>query len=114
MVNLEDIIKVLSEIDEKIILLIFSASWCGPCKRLKSKLKDSSDPKVELINKLKYVIIDVDDEDNDKICSQFNVGSIPHQAFVTLENEKIIVKKYFKGYDFDQLVLSYQNIIEDF
>jgi len=113
MVKIDDILKVLSEIDDKVILLIFSAKWCGPCKRLKAKLKDSSDSKVELIKDLKYIIIDVDDDENDEICSQFGIGNIPHQFFVCLKDNTINIKKHFKGYDLDQLILYYQQIIEE-
>ena len=68
------IINLLKNFDNQVILLIFSASWCGPCKKLKDKLKDENDPNVESIRNMKYVIFDVDDEDNEELCSIFKVG----------------------------------------
>lgn len=113
MIQVEDITNILIENQEKTILLIFSASWCGPCKRLKAKLKDESDPKVEQIKNLKYVIIDVDDDENYELCQHFKVGGIPHQVFIALENNQLVIKKNIVGYNFDELVSTYLNIIKE-
>ena len=48
--------------NNKVILLYFGATWCGPCKQLKKKLSES-----DTINEmplLSYCYIDVDDNED--------------------------------------------------
>lgn len=104
MTSINDIINILSKYNT-IILLIFSAKWCGPCKNLKAKLTDQNDKLVNKIKDMKYIIFDIDDEDNDELCSYFNVSGIPDQIFVKLdENNQLIVLDKIVGYNFELLV----------
>ena len=108
---IDKIINLLKNFDNQVILLIFSASWCGPCKKLKEKLKDENDPNVESIRNMKYVIFDVDDEDNEELCSIFKVGGIPHQVFVKLdENDKINVLHTIVGFNLEELIHTYNKL----
>jgi thioredoxin-like negative regulator of GroEL len=45
-------------------LILFSASWCAPCKSLKRKLED-----------IHHVVVDVDE--NPKIAQAFGVRGVP-------------------------------------
>lgn len=110
---LNKIINVLKTIDSKkrIILLIFSAKWCGPCKMLKANLNDNTNILTQQISDLKYIIFDVDEEENEELCELFKIGGIPHQALVKLdENDKLIIVVTIVGFDYQKLVDSYKKI----
>ena len=55
------------------LLFYFTASWCGPCQKIKpllEKISNGSDP-----SKLEIYMIDIDE--NDKIASEFKIRSVP-------------------------------------
>ena len=109
MTLLNEIINVLKSMDNKIILLIFSAKWCGPCKILKNKLNDETNELTQQISDLKYIIFDVDEEENEELCNLFKIKGIPHQALVTLDsNDKLIIHDTIVGLDMEKLVNSYK------
>ena len=55
------------------LLFYFTASWCGPCQKIKpmlEKISEGSDP-----SKLELYMIDIDENDN--IASEFKIRSVP-------------------------------------
>lgn len=59
--------------NNKNTFVMFSASWCGPCKVIKPEfLKFSNDKKYETIC---FVQIDIDEAD--QICNEYKIKSIP-------------------------------------
>ncbi len=58
----------------------FSATWCGPCRRMEPILE-------ELAKKYegKIVIYQVDVDESPELAKQFNVRGIPHFMFFTSE-----------------------------
>jgi len=107
--------QILLKYPDEIILLIFSASWCGPCKQLKTRLSNSEDDFVNRLKGLKYLIIDITQDENDTLCQFYKVKNIPHQVFIKLqENElgdyDIKILDTLVGYDFVGLVSKYEKL----
>jgi len=55
-----------------VVLVDFSAEWCGPCKMIAPVLEQLSK---EMEGKVKIITVDVDQEQ--QLASQYNVMSIP-------------------------------------
>ena len=71
---------------DKYILLFFTASWCGPCKRIYPQLQDLSNR----LNKdlIQIYKIQIDNDDNEQICQIFKVESVP--SFYLMKNKECI------------------------
>ena len=68
------------------ILLFFTASWCGPCKKIYPELQQlASKLNKDLIEIYK---IQIDDDNNEKICEIFKVESVP--SFYLMKNKECI------------------------
>ena len=79
----------------KYLLLFFTASWCGPCKRIYPQLQElNSKLNKDLIQIYK---IQIDDDNNDEICKIFNVESVP--SFYLMKDKECI--NTLKGADID-------------
>jgi thioredoxin 1 len=77
----------------KYILLFFTASWCGPCKRIYPQLDElGSKLNKDLIQIYK---IQIDNDNNEKLCEIFNVQSVP--SFYLMKDKQCINE--FKGSD---------------
>ncbi len=57
--------------DKGYVLVDFNAEWCGPCQMLKPILEELE----EKYDNIKFVSINVDEEDN--LCERYEVSSIP-------------------------------------
>jgi len=82
-------IKSISELDDLLlvttkVVLVFSSSWCGPCKILKPQLeKISSDSKY---NKIKFCKIDIDECGD--LSDKYKISSLPTTVFLNNGDEK--------------------------
>lgn len=68
---------------DKIDLMYFSASWCGPCKMMKPVIDNFINKNSDKVNLIK---IDVDS--NHKTAAAYRVNSVP--TFVALKNGNLI------------------------
>jgi len=69
-----------------ILVLFFTASWCGPCKLMYPFVEKLS----ESLKMCKFYKIDVDKDNNEELITKFDVKSMP--TFYIIENKKVIDK----------------------
>uniref|UniRef100_A0A6C0D090 Thioredoxin domain-containing protein n=1 Tax=viral metagenome TaxID=1070528 RepID=A0A6C0D090_9ZZZZ len=97
--NIENILKESKTYN----LLYFTASWCGPCKRISPIIND----KFTKINNLQIYKIDIDN--NEEICDKYNVKSVP--TFILIyEND---IKMTYNGSDPVKLLTNIKDIFDN-
>ena len=62
------------------VFLLFSASWCNPCKIMKSFIKEI----VEEFKELNVYEVEVDTDDKKELVEYYNISSVP--TLVLLED----------------------------
>lgn len=72
----------------KPLILVFSATWCGPCQQMKNQVYPSDAVK-PLHDKFVWAYLDVDDKDNKKVAEQYGVKPIPHIEIVDAEGKSL-------------------------
>ena len=72
----------------KPVILVFSASWCGPCQAMKKDVYPSAAVK-EYHDKFVWAYLDVDDNDNEKASKEFGVSGIPHVQFLDASGKAV-------------------------
>ncbi len=91
---------------DKLLVFMFTADWCGPCKRMKQHITTN---KTSLYDNMRLLCIDVDD--NDDLCGQFSIESMPTFVFNVVDSEGGLRKlQTFSGADsdmFDSMVKEY-------
>jgi thioredoxin 1 len=81
--------------DNKIVFM-FTAKWCGPCKRIKSIIEGEW---YKLYEKVTILYIDIDDINNEDILSDFDIQGVP-MFVINKINEGKLEKLYtFNGAD---------------
>lgn len=78
MEKFNDIIK-----SEKLTLVDFFATWCGPCKMMHPVLEQL---KGEMGDAIRIIKIDVDN--NEEISSQYNIQSVP--TLMLFKNSEVV------------------------
>ena len=87
--GMDELNNFIQKNTDKVILLYFGATWCGPCKKLK---QDFANPKF-MKNFPNMVIGHIDIDENGEISEEYNVQNLPTQIFIGLkktENENNI------------------------
>lgn len=82
--------KVLSAAKEngKPTILVFSASWCGPCQEMKKEVYPSAEVK-PFHDQFNWAYLDIDVEANGKLFESHKLESVPHLLFLDASGKTI-------------------------
>ena len=72
----------------KPVLLVFSATWCGPCQANKKNVYPSDAVK-PYHDKFVWAYLDADEKANKKPMEEFGVSGIPHIQFLDKDGKSI-------------------------
>ncbi|NP_001091804.1 thioredoxin-2 [Bombyx mandarina] len=90
----DDLKTRLAEAGDKLVVIDFMATWCGPCKMIGPKLDEIA---AEMSDSIVVVKVDVDECED--IASEYNINSMP--TFVFVKNGKKLDE--FSGANVDKL-----------
>ncbi len=68
---------------EELVMVYFTAEWCGPCRSMKPALKELV---AELGTKVKFLKLDIDK--NQEASRTYNIQGVP--TFILFKNGKIV------------------------
>ncbi|KAI2809636.1 hypothetical protein BLOT_000785 [Blomia tropicalis] len=74
-VDVDDFKKQLKEAGDKLVVVDFYATWCGPCRLIAPVLEDIS----KTSNKV--IVLKVDVDENEELTSEYGVNSMPTFLF---------------------------------
>jgi thioredoxin 1 len=102
-----------SEGKEKLCVVMFTASWCTPCQRIKKEIYDESKSEgmsVRYMHDVVFVYVDI--EENPQLAKEFNVESVPVFQFMVCskKNEAEFVAAKISGGNKSKII----DTIEDF
>jgi thiol-disulfide isomerase/thioredoxin len=97
--TMEDLTSTLkNSSDDKLAVVMFTASWCGPCRGIKKKIYDDTSREGmsnDLKNDARFFYVDIDDNKN--LASYFKITSIPHFFLMKYGKDGVEIKGNFKG-----------------
>jgi len=120
--GIEELNSEIQKHYQKNIMLVFTASWCGPCQKLKKDLisinSDGSKSGIQIKYQDKLIIlyIDVDEEENEELMEIYQVPGMPTQVIIkpefNIETNKINIDKISQivGYDMIKLRMQLENL----
>ena len=106
--GLEELNDFIQANTNKVILLYFGATWCGPCKKLKKDFANQEFMKNFPNMVIAYIDIDI----NSEISEQYKVQNLPTQIFIGLQEDKpgeynVVELDRVVGYDTKKLYSKY-------
>ncbi|XP_059045845.1 thioredoxin-2 [Achroia grisella] len=90
----EDLNTRLADAGDKLVVIDFMATWCGPCKVVGPKLDEIANEMIDSI-----VVVKVDVDECEEIATEYNINTMP--TFVFVKNKKIL--EQFSGANVEKL-----------
>ena len=96
----KELIETIGRNYDNKIVFMFTAKWCGPCKKMKGLLESEwsdNNPNVSVL------YVDIDDTENEDILCDFEVESVPTFVINKIDNGKLVKLHTFSGADMGML-----------
>jgi thioredoxin-related protein len=74
--------------EKKPLIVVFSASWCGPCVQMKKDVYPSKEVSA-YHDQFVWAYLDIDEASNEKPAKKHGVSSIPHIVFLNGEGKEL-------------------------
>ncbi|XP_053989898.1 thioredoxin-2 [Hylaeus volcanicus] len=91
--NAEDLESKLASAGDKLIVIDFYATWCGPCKMIAPKIEELSKEMPDVM----FLKVDVDECED--VAEKYKITSMP--TFILLKNGKQV--ESFSGANYEKL-----------
>ncbi|XP_054005072.1 thioredoxin-2 [Hylaeus anthracinus] len=91
--NAEDLESKLASAGDKLIVIDFYATWCGPCKMIAPKIEELSKEMPDVV----FLKVDVDECED--VAEKYKITSMP--TFILLKNGKQV--ESFSGANYEKL-----------
>jgi thiol:disulfide interchange protein len=87
----DDLMKQLNKHARgKLCVVMFTASWCGPCQNIKREIyNESKSDGLTVKYKDSVVFFYVDIEKNSELASEFGISSIPVFQFIVCKGQEV-------------------------
>lgn len=89
-------------VENKYVILYFSAKWCGPCNVMEYEVFTDSSVVKKLNNSFVPLKIDADVLASQKIMSEFNIAGFP--SFIVIDNNRLVAKRKLGRMDKDEFM----------
>lgn len=90
----KELMEIITKNYDNMIVFMFTAKWCGPCKKMKNVLEGEWYKK----NPTKTIIyIDIDDIENEDIICDFDIEVVPTFVINRIHNGKLVKLNTFNG-----------------
>jgi len=83
--DVDDFEGQLVKAEDKLVLVDFFATWCGPCKMIAPKLDEFATKYAD-----KLVILKVDVDECEDLATTYQIASMP--TFVFIKNTKVVTQ----------------------
>lgn len=77
-----------AEKTNKKVLLMFTARWCGPCKKMKNTTLKNENVREEMD---KFVIYTVDVDKEKELASQYDITGVP--SYLIIDSDESVVRR---------------------
>ena len=100
-----DLIQKINLYTDKLLIFMFTASWCNPCKNIKKIIHNETDNTGLAIENNHVVFFYIDVDINEELTNEFNINSMPTFILHRVGNDnKLRVVNTFKGADKNKLI----------
>ncbi|XP_065173155.1 thioredoxin-2 isoform X2 [Atheta coriaria] len=97
----EDFDDKLASAGDKLVVVDFFATWCGPCKMIAPKLEEMATTNPNII------VLKVDVDECEDLAQDYNIASMPTFLFIKAKE----VVDQFSGANVDKLTAAIQKLL---